>query len=730
MRDLRVLESRSLSIKIKTMKQQVPFIFIWNILCLPGIVIGEVTGWPESVCRQSPEENHDECRRAPEKEEENTVLVLNSSSSSSTSSSDDVTSEDSPLSTSAEHKTLIEATATAIEEELMPRQQEPYQCNIYLAPSSIPGAGFGIFTMRDIDEGEKILPYADAPSIPLCDDNANGVEETDWNHVDYLWSGQGLAEYECKSVSESVVTFGALCNFHTYLANVHPLGAIYDDTMSNRFTSPMAGSFSYHGGHAFEATQAIKAGDEIFADYGEKWLDNRHGTFADFVPREDDFRKAASLLNKIHREMFENKVHLTDAIMRTYKAIASTMDPRIGSILPDTASTFKHLTKEQYRSKNRPLKALLAENTIEKRSIEWTKENGICLDLVRPGKSTIPHAGQGAFAQGYITKGSIISPGPLLNIRDRNLMKLYNNDDEVVGEQLLLNYCFSHIKSPLLLCPQTNMILMNHCSSRKPGQGHCGENGPNAKVQWGTSWDPDTSEWLKLSLEEVVERTANQRRGLSLEVIATRDIHPGEEVLIDYGENWENAYDEHLKNWEPPVDDGTYVPVRTMINNKDYRTLEELEKNPYPDNIINVCYFYNGGNDDDEDEDEEDEIVEIEKDGSKYVAEGRIDGEDSVYKCELLEKYMVNDKTVYTVRVLYSDKEHFILTNYPSESISFRMNRYKSDTFLLNAFRHFVEIEDDIFPEQWKVYPLEEDEDGEEEDNEEEVDDEEDEEEE
>jgi SET domain. len=478
----------------------------------------------------------------------------------------------------------------------------------------------------------------------------------------------------------------------------------------------MAGSFSYHGGHTFEATQAIKAGDEIFADYGETWLDNREGTFADFVPREDDFRKAASLFNKIHRETFENKVHLTDAIMKTYKAIASTMDVRVGSILPDTATKFKSLSKEQYRSRNRPLKTLLAENTIEKRNLEWIQENGICLDLVRPGKSTIPHAGQGAFAQGYIAKDTIISPGPLLNIKDRNLLKLYNSDDEVVGEQLLLNYCFGHVKSPLLLCPQTNMILMNHCSIRKPGQGHCGEKGPNAKVRWGTSWDPDTPEWLKLSLEEVVERTENQRRGLSLEVVATRDIHPGEEVLIDYGENWENALEEHLNEWEPPEDDGTYVPVRTLINNNDFRTLEELEENPYPENAINVCYFQNDGYEDEEIEEiEEDEIVQIEKDGSKFIAEGGMDIQDYVYECDILEKYLDTDKTVYTVRVLYSDEKHFILTDYPEESIAFRMKSYKSDTFLSGAFRHFIEIDDDIFPNQWKIYTLEEEEEEEEE---------------
>jgi len=141
-----------------------------------------------------------------------------------------------------------------------------YRCNIYMAPSSIKGAGFGIYTMNDIAKGEKIIPYSEAPSINCCDEYSNGMEETDWNHVDYLWSGKGLAEYECKEASESVMTFGALSNFHTYLTNVHPLNEPYDDTAADRFKDPSAGSFSYLNGHAFESTRAIKAGEEIFAD--------------------------------------------------------------------------------------------------------------------------------------------------------------------------------------------------------------------------------------------------------------------------------------------------------------------------------------------------------------------------------------------------------------------------------------------------------------------------------
>jgi hypothetical protein len=77
-----------------------------------------------------------------------------------------------------------------------------------------------------------------------------------------------------------------------------------------------------------------------------------------------------------------------------------------------------------------------------------------------------------------------------------------------------------------------------------------------------------------------------------MEIIATRDILSGEEVTIDYGENWERPWEAHVQSWEAPINDGTYVPVRAMIESNDLRTSDELESNPYPDNVQLVCLFW------------------------------------------------------------------------------------------------------------------------------------------
>ena len=165
------------------------------------------------------------------------------------------------------------------------------------------------------------------------------------------------------------------------------------------------------------------------------------------------------------------------------------------------------------------------------------------MDNIVAGKSSLPQVGQGGFAKRFLAEGNIIVPAPLIQIMNRDHLLMYDiaRDRgtkeleigyEPKGSQLLTNYCFGHIDSKILLCPQSNAILINHCSSRR--YGRCGSQGPNARVQWASGWDPNTSAWLKMSLNQLESATEKQTRGLSLEFIATRDIEIGEEVSSYY----------------------------------------------------------------------------------------------------------------------------------------------------------------------------------------------------
>ena len=94
-------------------------------------------------------------------------------------------------------------------------EDEVFQCGLYLAPSTIPNAGFGIYTTRSIAKNEFAQPYPEAPTIPILDFEYHGHSSDEWTHSNYVWEGTGAASYESDKVSESAVTFGSLCNFHT-----------------------------------------------------------------------------------------------------------------------------------------------------------------------------------------------------------------------------------------------------------------------------------------------------------------------------------------------------------------------------------------------------------------------------------------------------------------------------------------------------------------------------------
>jgi len=192
----------------------------------------------------------------------------------------------------------------------------------------------------------------------------------------------------------------------------------------------------------------------------------------------------------------------------------------------------------------------LARKSLIPRTVEWIVSEGKCLDHLVPDVSTLHDAGRGAFAQRFIPQGSMVVPAPVIQVAEASELNMYDFDtNERIGTQLLINYCFSHPGTMLLFCPQSNAILINHCSTRNLTSygGDCdryntnadeSQRGPNAIVRWATTWDPDTKTSLNLSVGDIYEETSEGKRVLTMEIIATRNINPGDEVrnifLIQY----------------------------------------------------------------------------------------------------------------------------------------------------------------------------------------------------
>jgi len=141
------------------------------------------------------------------------------------------------------------------------------------------------------------------------------------------------------------------------------------------------------------------------------------------------------------------------------------------------------------------------------------------------------------------------------------------------------------------------------------------------------------------------------------------------------------------------------MPIKVM-NELDLRDIDELKENPYPNNVVTACYWYEF---DEEQKDEHDEEGFYNGKDYAYINKngGRVNISTELWECDLLEEF--DDGTCDVVIHAQEDLEEDVyLTQYPVKSIVFRTKANTSDENLPGAFRHFIEMEESLFPNKWK----------------------------
>eukprot|EP00985_Skeletonema_marinoi_P012181 scaffold5837_cov123-Skeletonema_marinoi.AAC.1 len=549
---------------------------------------------------------------------------------------------------------------------------------------------------------------------------------------------------EAEDVSVTVTGFGAAPNCHFSLLNVDEHAATYDAAGLDRYTSPGAGAITPWWNRTSTALRDIAAGSELYVDYGPSWFTSREGHFQ-LVPLASSYEKALEFLKAYGKmlvgtdspdDLVKDKMMIGDEVQKDLWDIIKTHSyvSRERQALPETH-------KDGIRAiKAGDIMTVEVENSI--RSLEYLEEHGKCVDNIVPQQSTIPHAGRGAFATRVIPKGGLVAPAPLVHIADKSKTKMYaetkgptgniiRDEEKVVHKQIILNYCFGHPNSTLLLFPySSNVVYINHHSTEY-----------NAKVRWTNDFDfYHHKDWLEKSVDFLEDQWT---AGLMLEYVATRDIQPGEEVFIDYGEEWQKAWDEHVKKWEPTSKESDYnnltwwtekretgngdpIAAYELNNDQDIpiRTWAEQQTNPYPHSLRMRCYantnhdaaylftpkttpVYRRPFDED---------VDMAMDGEEYhmadcqVRERYERGEDdSSDDSSDDNEYQITHKYLYVVEIdvektvddVTSFHEHYIMTDVPWSAIKFMEKPYTSDIFLKNAFRHEMKLPDEIFPKSW-----------------------------
>lgn len=183
-------------------------------------------------------------------------------------------------------------------------------CKIYMAPSAIPNAGMGLYTVVPMKH-HGIIQDTDSPGVALIDPYTGPstymrlIVDKSWPETKGMYDDM---RFEAKHPLEMSFNFGALPNFHPYLYNIQTRQPkdLFNDSILNRTVDPGAGAYSEYKGKMFSANRDIEAGEELFLNYGESYLD-AYSELAN-VARSSDYRTAAQMLIQFKDEL----IHIRD----------------------------------------------------------------------------------------------------------------------------------------------------------------------------------------------------------------------------------------------------------------------------------------------------------------------------------------------------------------------------------------------------------------------------------
>jgi hypothetical protein len=440
-------------------------------------------------------------------------------------------------------------------------------CGLYLARSTLPNGKLGLFAGIEYSNGVP-LGTSDI-MIPLGydeqSDNGILVSEFGWSDWTRGYAAKAFPslQEEGSSVESIILGHGSISNCVNGLANID-YSDVTHDTNFGTGHFPLQGSFTPYHGIMTNTIRKIDAFSEIFLSYCEDTSRTEYNNILALDKILDEYFRitdgkpiisvtlAQSLLSLIQARQDFNTSD-TSLIVRPFlelvsgtkvsetfkkdlwRIIRETLDPASRKKLPDDLDELEFI-----RSSGGLLGHLDNQHT---RSKKWLMKNGICLDNLRVGASTILEAGRGAFAAVFLPKDSIITPCPLIHTHQKDLEKKLVRKQSGTGQvqvrrngKLIFNYCFGHEKSSVKLCPYGSAShLINHSVERA-----------NAKLRWSTSSMMNSSHLMLTSDELFKLKTP---ASLLFDIVATRDIHPGEEIFIDYGPLWQSSWEHYREEW-------------------------------------------------------------------------------------------------------------------------------------------------------------------------------------
>ena len=256
-------------------------------------------------------------------------------------------------------------------------------CSLYMAESSIPNSGLGVYAGIDIARSDLV---DDMPQvlIPLIDFKEK--KKILWDYLwDADWYGGTLENAELKILTTNI---GMMANSHLGLVNSNPRSEkgihIHVDS-EDRTSNFGAGANTLNHYTGFSADIEIKHGSEIFTDYGVSYFQHREKQFNLVFPSLDDYNKADSIVRDFAEKLGDT---ITEDDAKSWADIVQRVKDddekiRVAYALPDSVEDVAYVAEVGTARYSLPGSS---------RSMEWLEDNGMCLDSIRMGKSDIPNA--------------------------------------------------------------------------------------------------------------------------------------------------------------------------------------------------------------------------------------------------------------------------------------------------------------------------------------------------
>lgn len=196
----------------------------------------------------------------------------------------------------------------------------------------------------------------------------------------------------------------------------------------------------------------------------------------------------------------------------------------------------------------------MAGNALTLQEIEAT---GHCMTQVLVNTSTIVRAGLGLFAGRDFEVGETVTVSPVLILPRVDI-------EQMQITSVLQNFCIATDESEIVLLPIGTSMMANHALW------------PNMQMAWHL-WKPEQKDALDAYLAQNVSvLTDSKFTRLDLAFVAVQRITAGDELTVNYGDQWVNTWASYLAEYvswlthEPPTheegeDEEEYEPPEVPL---------------------------------------------------------------------------------------------------------------------------------------------------------------------